>query len=150
MLSFFHGWRRKAGVVLLVMALAFFGVWMRSYFFCDEVSFPSDASALCFDSVRGGFNWYRLTPCQTGSGVQWNSFNLARMNATGTWSTTNVDWRWDFGGFSFGVGTLKSDAPKTQIELWHFPFWALVLPPTLLSAYLILWKPQKRTGPDHA
>jgi hypothetical protein len=28
--TFFHGWRRKAGLVSLVMALAMFGLWMRS------------------------------------------------------------------------------------------------------------------------
>lgn len=30
MWSFFHGWRRKAGVVTLVMALAMAAAWVRS------------------------------------------------------------------------------------------------------------------------
>lgn len=30
------------------------------------------------------------------------------------------------------------------------PYWCVTVPLTLLSAYLIPWKPRKRTGPDHA
>jgi hypothetical protein len=29
-------------------------------------------------------------------------------------------------------------------RVWHIPYWSLTIPLTLLSAYLILWKPRKR------
>lgn len=37
MREFFNGWRRKAGVVLLVMACAEMGGWIRSNIACDEI-----------------------------------------------------------------------------------------------------------------
>lgn len=32
------------------------------------------------------------------------------------------------------------------IERWTVSYWSLILPLTLLSAYLILWKPRKRVS----
>ena len=43
--------------------------------------------------------------------------------------------------------------PRAVYVLRRFslvPYLAVVLPLTFLSAYLLLWKPRKRTGPDHA
>ena len=36
--DFFHGWRRKAGLLLLTLALGFFGLWCRSHLIVDELS----------------------------------------------------------------------------------------------------------------
>lgn len=57
------------------------------------------------------------------------------------------------------VETLDIATDKIAIQLaidswesydWHIPYWSIVLLLTLLSAYLLLWQPRKRTGPDHA
>jgi hypothetical protein len=37
---------------------------------------------------------------------------------------------------------------KLSFSRWNIPIWSLVLPPTVLSAYLILWKPRKRSCPN--
>ena len=37
-----------------------------------------------------------------------------------------------------------------RFELGSTSYVSIVLPPTLLSAYLLLWKPRQRTGSDHA
>ena len=55
---------------------------------------------------------------------------------------------WCFWGFSYHGG---SDPPfQEPFQVWRIPYWSLVFPLTLLSAFLILWKPRKQTGPDHA
>ena len=41
MLIFFHGWRRKLGVVTLVIAFAFTGGWMRSPVVTDVLLIPT-------------------------------------------------------------------------------------------------------------
>ena len=33
-----------------------------------------------------------------------------------------------------------------RFELWSVPYWSLILPVTLLSAYLLLTKPRKAKG----
>ena len=36
--------------------------------------------------------------------------------------------------------------PAVFADLYAIPYWSLILPLTLLSAYLILWPKQKRSG----
>jgi hypothetical protein len=38
--TFFHGWRRKAGVATLLLALALIGGWIRSFQIFDEINCP--------------------------------------------------------------------------------------------------------------
>jgi len=40
-------------------------------------------------------------------------------------------------GFDFGQRRLKN-SPTTATTFWTFPYWSVILPLTLLSAYLIL------------
>lgn len=72
-----------------------------------------------------------------------------------------VDWQWRWSHFNFGAG--KEPPPLPEVfpweadrgrarklqtlfdyrSVWAVPYWSLVLPLTLLSAYLILVQPKK-------
>ena len=47
MSTFFHGWRRKAGCVSLVMASALMGTWERTFWATDILWMSARESTLC-------------------------------------------------------------------------------------------------------
>lgn len=123
MRDFFRGWRRKAGVVTLVMASVVMGMWVRSGNISDFISFPIGARQNMLFSMDGEIHWMGLT----NGGRRWRfeSFNSSPV--------VSVD---DVVDLYTGY---KKHAPKD----WYVPYWSLAIPSTLLSTYLILWKPQR-------
>jgi hypothetical protein len=122
--TFFHGWRRKAGVVALVMALALMGGWIRSYALLDDVSFSTPWRSHCIVSASGKLSWV------AGYEEHWP---LA-------WVTVS---RIDDDG---GLEALYFGEPSIFDSRWIVSYWIPTIPLTLLSAYLILWKPRKRAS----
>jgi hypothetical protein len=66
--------------------------------------------------------------------------------------TSQLEWNFELYGFAFGATN------RVNVNRLVVPFWSAVLPLTLLSAYLLLAKPQPAktptltpsTEPDHA
>ena len=163
MREFFRGWRRKAGLATLGMALLMMAAWMRSIVFWDGIYFsllPGTGHDLV--SERGLIGWERVTyPIDEDSNypmMKWESdpnsrtgeaFNFAYLESR---SDESFVWRRCYGGFSIGVtsgvGILppfsfdKDDLPFTPIRFVVVPYWSLILPLTLLSAWLLLIKPR--------
>ena len=129
--EFFNGCRRKAGCVALVMALAMMGMWLRSMTVFDVVNISRWEQQCQIASARG-------------------------MIFSAVWHETNPSYRRnDWGQLDLS----KMDDPNVAIQLaidswgsydWLIPYWSITIPLTLLSAYLILWKPRKRTETEHA
>jgi len=130
--DFFHGWRRKAGCVLLVMATVLTALWLRSRTICDEVRFCVGGHQNIIVSLDGCIVW-----------CLWNE----------EWFPT---FRWyasEFGGLEIATvwGTINQslvDMRELVLLQWTVPYWALFPPMTLLSAYLLLWpgkRPEKKT-----
>lgn len=151
----FKGWRRKAGCVALMMACVLMGLWMRGYRVSDALSFGIDSAGndVWLNSSRDGIRWERYFGA--GGAWGWQQFPVPR---TGTvfpfddpkWlAICTIDWRWRACGFDFGEWHSKQK-DTFRSYYWLIPYWSLVLPLTLLSAYLILWNPRKRTEPEHA
>src|SRR5258708_4117292 len=95
--TFFHGWRRKAGCVALVMACVFTGIWIRSYRIVDTFSFHPD---------NGPRHYLTLSPY----GAQW-----ARKEGSGQviHGPTFMSFGWDSTDFTdeeFGDPTYGWDA----------------------------------------
>ena len=61
-----------------------------------------------------------------------------------------MEWQRRYAGFVIGSGYTEALGEPVAKKLWIIPYWPLVLSLALLSAYLILWKPRKRTEPKHA
>jgi hypothetical protein len=113
--TFFYDWRRKAGVITLVIACVLMGLWMRSIDVHDELWIGRH----WFESKRGELDW-RLFPL--ANPLEWRFHRI---------EPGPIGLVWKYSG------------PSYQ-EIVHISYCFIVLPLTLLSAYLILWKPRKR------
>jgi hypothetical protein len=118
MRAFFHSWRRTAGVATLVMAAVVAGLWLRTNFATDHIQFAAFQRNYLVVSHSGGLEWH-IAPLVTNE-------------------VRRVPWKFGWGSVAknWGDPVPILTAPKLQ-------YWMLVLPLTLLSAYLILWKPRK-------
>lgn len=140
MCYYFQCWRRKSGLVLLAVALLFTVVWMRSYVVEDRLLIRNSPSLNTVVSSSGVLSWDRMTPFPFHQPIDWQSIDASDLEHSGLWSRWSFEWRWTMLGFEFGKVKWPFDKP-VWVEVWVIPYWSLVLPLTLLSAYLILSKP---------
>lgn len=122
MKDFFHGWRRKGGVVTLVMASILMAVWIRSGVVIDAVKFSPPP----YDSI------HYLT--SAGGSVQWMRREFAGGRIATFWYTERLASRPD----------MNLNVDDNIGIAWTISYRSIVIPLTLLSAYLILWKPRIR------
>jgi hypothetical protein len=150
MLTFFHGWRRKIGCVTLVMALALMVVWMRGQVRFDFLELNLSHATYRICTLGGSVRFLRQTPSDGGQLLAWRSGDLTEIFGYGTdengkpehydeWEDAEVEWRRDFLGIHAGAGQYSS----RRVVCCVLPYWSLVLPVTLLSGYLIVFKPRK-------
>ena len=140
--EFFHGWRRKAGLVTLMMACLLTVGWMRSRLTSDSVIIPSRDGCVGLNSAIGGLRWGRWignSPFE----ITWSSAQVA-IQENYPWGDMDVEWKREWAGFYFGAASLTN--PPLHVEEWIIPYWSLVLPLTLISVWLILGKPRKAKG----
>lgn len=131
MKDFFHGWRRKVGIVTLVMACVVCGLWVRSFYIMDILAAGGSTRQHVVESVNGRIWWTAYL-----EGAEWE------------FSSTFVHR-------AFPPGYLETILPRKmlaeveggQFGQWIIPYWSITIPLTLLSAYLILWKPRKPSSP---
>ncbi|MDB5345259.1 MAG: hypothetical protein JWP89_3636 [Schlesneria sp.] len=136
--NFFHGWRRKAGIVTLLMALVVSGGWIRSFLVYDSFGWANSAPALpmWFVSVSGTCGIIAEIP------IAWNTFDSSRL----IWETEksvpldellpeDTKWSFQWGGFGYA---------RNKFQFFTFPYWSIAVPLTLLSAYLLLVPSRKR------
>ncbi len=134
MWSFVHGWRRKAGIVTLVMALAFMAAWVRSLNSAEKIDVHFGRSNLVFLSGCGRFVALHGYLCDVvfedieGS----RSIRFVLRVAQGT---SGYSWS------SWPADEVSLSGNRTLV-----PYWSVTIPLTLLSAYLILLKPSKPAG----
>jgi len=159
--EFFKGWRRRFGLLTLVMACVCMVLWVRANSTTIDVfSFPTGSrSWQLLISDRAGMNWLRLNDSK---GVDLRSpFYDSEPVSLGILASYDINWGWKWCGFQIGNGNdaksgwrerfLKNGAFRTSVfegqisSIVLFPHWALMLPLTLLSAYLLLSKPRKST-----
>lgn len=136
--EFFHGWRRKVGCILLVMALALTGAWIRSFCRADWFAWFTVntqgrrqqnglvilvlAMAFMGGWLRSYVNQYDLLLEVRGDESQHlRSHDGAICWVYRVWSRIN------------GV---------REEKLFSIPYWSITIPLTLLSAYLLLAKPR--------
>jgi hypothetical protein len=156
MRAVFRGWRRKSGVLTLLMACAFTGLWARSDETSDVFGFPIiNGMQHSIESTCEGIRSIRSTPLPRTSSIGWvlkkiadRDRNPRRESVNDFWEYFDVDWRWDWAGFHFGGGKLKpfflafAKLDSGKAECSQIPYWSIVTPLTLLSAWLLLSKPR--------
>ena len=128
MREFFKGWRRKVGCVTLVMACVFAVGWVRSL------------------TRRDTFDFGRVEIVSLESSLAvaiWPRSNL-RLPQWFTEDSRSIDSVFGpHGCRSRGAGFWSSGIADLQSTLIVVaPYWSIVIPLTLLSAYLLLSKPR--------
>lgn len=156
--------RRKIGVVTLVMALVFMGGWVRSLIIGDIWHWRrSNTNVQSFISNGGRLSWegsQQPTQIDTeylqsipgGSGtvtmelVQLDTFHSSQRADPTVYLNTGLPIpaeHWAYCGFEFRGYELDLGGISTSI--WTIPYWSVVIPPTLISLWLLLTKPRKST-----
>ena len=142
--DFFRGWRRKAGCMTLVMALALMIGWVRSHTIQDELLIRiGNRFEYSFRSSPYGLEWSgrRSTgsesPTDGNEGIKYQAWRFLALDQYPNLFWFEREWQWDFLGFHFGEGT-NPVLPRYREHYWMSPYWSVVIPLTALSAHLIL------------
>jgi len=125
--EFFKGWRRKAGCVTLVMACVFMAIWLRTFAATDTII----VGQVGISSVDGVLAVVTNDEIPT---PRWESADAIRLDSD------RVRFHWQLRLFGFRRGVDGDD------QAWTIPYWSIVIPLTLLSAYLLLTKPRQSTA----
>jgi hypothetical protein len=136
MQRFFHGWRRKMGVVTLVVALAVMGMWVRSFVVGDLVDLPLGRYTVQCFSCSGRFDcWLRFHKGDTDE-----------VRSTGSWRAEPFgDLEVFLIRHNFNEGFNRVGVPIGKPLNIHYG--SMAIPLTLLCAGMILWKPRKQITP---
>ena len=154
--TFFLGWRKKVGIITLIVACMLTGAWLRSLVRIDYAV----VRLFSFRSGNGGLFWERTVSTDPAfqppaSGFCYDSYLMRRQgNGEILFPADDPDNlpRWRFLGFGSGeYGIVISRAHGLPAEIfkeryWRFPYWAIVLPVTLLSSFLLLAKSRESTS----
>ena len=149
--EFFRGWKRKVGVLTLVMACLLMGSWMRSRIGWDALEFFRGSFAI--QSDNGHLLLARIVINPSGRELKWSSMpGHYWMGPTpnNPWqpipfAQNKIDWSFRWNGFESGdvLTTPVTGPSQTWMQFWQVPYWSIVLPLTLISAFLLLSKPRK-------
>ena len=124
MREFFHGWRRKAGCVTLVIAISLTCLLIRGFSIADRVWF--------------GLGENQHMVCSVDGRIWWFSWRNGREYHFSQFASTSVADEISRQRFWMGFHGVFRNAAYSILPLWY-----LVLPLTLLSTFLILWRPRK-------
>ena len=155
--DFFKGWRRKVGLLTLLMACVFMGGWVRSQDRFDALDICGETFRYGINSVDGRIRLLKTTPLEGQQLFAWTSIDAS---TTGGWGLDdngyrkpydpmndyNAEWRMDWAGFHIGGYSTLRNAILFRVESCMFPYWSLVIPLTLISLWLFLSKPRQSTS----
>ena len=148
--NYFKPWRRKLGVVTLLMACVFTGGWVRSLVVKDKLNFHDfidvPYGSLPFDRMVTIPNSIVLVTCHINTVFQ--TVQIPTPNESQVPSSDASELEVD------GNGDLQKVNPTFErreiasihsVPLIEIPFSAIVIPLTLLSTYLFLTNPRTST-----
>lgn len=119
------------------MALALMGAWIRSLVLSDAIVVPSgtrwvDAAV----SDAGYLMWVDFCDENPSPSIQWKQFSAGFFR-----NPELIEWRRPL--LVFESGEFRAST-KTAGRIWSAHFGAIVLPLTLISAYLLVVPSRKR------
>ena len=147
---FFSGWKRKLGVLTLLMACVLMAGWVRSKYvmealICSIGQIPThsissrDGSLIWTLDDNPNFGKYPFYASTAVTGQRWDS--------------PFVKWRWRRLGFAYGETTEQVFRQgNTILSIWNgsilvIPYWSLVVPLTALTAWLLFSKSKRIDKP---
>jgi hypothetical protein len=169
--TFFFDWRKLTGIFTLLLSCTFMSAWLRSTTRHDRIDGLIPARLFHGYIVSSGGDLsiirrfplppeYAVNPLSLGQLIKFRTrpvqpthtillgrtahpFKYPAPQKPDCWTEFIVDWRVDFAGFHFGMGRHRSWA-NWKVQFWVFPYWSIVIPKTLLSAWLLLSAPRKK------
>jgi hypothetical protein len=146
MCEFFRGWRRKIGVLTLLMACLLAAAWVRSLIITDLICIPfGQLTEEVFVSEEGKLTWQRIReedPASVPTHLLWKCFY------SGVGGVDDDDppvSHCRFLGIEVGEYTSKQMGSAFPSAFCSIPYWLFVIPLTLVSVFLMLSKPRKST-----
>ncbi|MDB5347284.1 MAG: hypothetical protein JWP89_5661 [Schlesneria sp.] len=142
--TFFHGWRRKAGVITLAMACVVTCGWLRGRTHIDVVDYSMRFTTVSITSSRRGVMWESDTrPSEYPNEASGFQYNVYEEHGWYEPHFLQIEGHvFGFAGFLFYWRETTADVVGGTLV--NAPYWSIAVPLTLLSAYLIIWKPRKR------
>ena len=159
MSDIFRGWRRKIGLMTLLLALVFMSGWVRSLTTRDDISFPSRKQKTSTGflvtsddlvSSNGLMLWGRSNEESTNPTDRYIDLRSAyplwktALPTTYTFDDPELKWRWRW----YGFGICEYSDPRV-VGVWEsilvVPYWMIAVPLTLISVWLILPRSGKPT-----
>ena len=144
--EFLHGWRRKLGVVTLLMACLFMAGWVGTLSEGASICLSGGSSLFIMTSLNGSVGCYEFRGSDI-SGLKSTPFPSWGKQFLGDfpeWADNPlITWRLRCLGFGVSDKSLRIGDYEVAIRL--VPYWSITIPLTLLSAFLLLSKPRKST-----
>ena len=143
--EYFKPWRRKVGVVTLLLACMFAAGWVRSLSIEDSiyrVSGVGSPAIAYVQSTRGCILWWSNSKSYfpaNSSGLVW-SFSAAKINSFNINDDNNRS-PWLLKQIGIGIGS-RVDIGMGR-DVWIVPYWPIVIPLSLISAFLLLSKSRR-------
>ncbi len=157
--EFFNPWRRKLGLLTLLVACVLMSGWVRSLRTVNNtvirfgghslIQLISRDQTLAVRRIKSKLRVKELSVDR----VLLIGFQAPRGNSTGNLAI-NVDpptraaegspFHWIIKSYGFEIGDCSDQQFPLQIFVARVPYWSIVIPLTLLSAYLLISKPANR------
>jgi hypothetical protein len=142
-----HGWRRKTGVLTLVMACLFAGAWIRSLTIGEMVWISiHKANIHEFKSVNGGLYWKSELIHGATDSIQTRFGYDSTADGIDDFEEGTDSHKWDSCGFAAGdySWTLsdRSGSTNGEVNYCRIPYWSITASLTLISLWLLFSKPR--------
>jgi hypothetical protein len=135
MRDFFHGWRRKVGCALLLVAIGLCILWVRSELVHGTLSISTSTRSHLLTSLYGRLIW-ETTESAAEDLFLWNSHE-ANFDWLSPWVRKGLLPTRELAGFEYGAQDPDSARDEGYYGWVIIPYSWQILPMTLLSAYLI-------------
>ena len=148
--EFFRGWKRKIGVLTLLIACVLMLGWVRSLSIEDAATLSGKTTHLILTSSQSKMV---LTRHRDATGMTAASYQAGWTSnpITDVWASTPIEKErfWKRFGFNFEIGTVTTVGfyQQAQVEYCNLvvPYWSIVIPLIMLSAFLLLSNPGPST-----
>jgi hypothetical protein len=142
--EFFRGWRRKLGIVTLLMACIVMVEWIRSLTNSTQFSVRAEKDACVgiqsANQVFSLFYWRFNHPSMNWDAqedIEFVVYPFAEQPGAKNWPQGEFRWRiGDFGWQDSSIG------PDHRMMQFIAPHWSIAVPLSLLSAFWLLIKPR--------
>ena len=150
MREFFKPLRRRIGIVTLALACVFMAGWVRSVSLLEDICIHQDPFvAYRLISGESRIGWISVTANGSGAHLRFPFYNSSSVQNDGLshfhpGAVQTSGSR--FIGFEFGRFIPRGGdrrRPRYYEDVVVMPSWSIVIPLTLVSAWLLLSKPQK-------